>query len=216
MSFKTRADLVGQVFGRLTVLSLDHVNPKGHTMWRCRCECGQETVVFGYNIKNGGSSSCGCPTPKPNLNLPPVSDIEASYSAGFFDGEGSAMIHTSLGPSGNRSYSGRVSISQADLRPLYWLQERFEGNIHQRTETSRERRPVFGWDIAGFKMDRFIEVIRPYVIVKAEPLDVLIAFRTYVLSTKNFKSHKITPDQQCVRAEFHRKLRVINQHRESA
>jgi hypothetical protein len=164
-------------------------------------------------MKNGGTTSCGCPTPQINGTLPSISVAEASYAAGFFDGEGTAGIHNGKSSSGTISYSGRVSVSQCDLRPLQWLQERFEGRVYQRTYYARYRRPVFGWDVSGFKMDRFIETIRPYVIVKAEPLDVLIAFRKYVLSTKNFKSHKVTPEQRDVRETFFNKIRLINQHR---
>lgn len=53
-------DLVGERFGYLTVLNLDHVgNGKAH--WRCRCErCGGETVVPTASLKNGTTTSCGC------------------------------------------------------------------------------------------------------------------------------------------------------------
>jgi hypothetical protein len=30
------------------------------TKWRCRCECGTETVVFDVNIYRGHTTSCGC------------------------------------------------------------------------------------------------------------------------------------------------------------
>ena len=29
-------------------------------MWRCRCECGNESVVAENNLKNGTTKSCGC------------------------------------------------------------------------------------------------------------------------------------------------------------
>lgn len=52
-------DLTGQVFGRLTVLG----PVKGHSKsvsWRCQCECGEEVVVRGDNLRSGGTQSCGC------------------------------------------------------------------------------------------------------------------------------------------------------------
>ena len=61
-------DLVGQKFGRLTVL--EHVcNRK----WRCRCECGKETIVEACHLKNGHTKSCGClrhkqASPKPDAD----------------------------------------------------------------------------------------------------------------------------------------------------
>lgn len=61
MAFK---DLTGQKFGKLTVLGIDHKVPmKGggyHRYYKCRCECGNETVVLGGNLKSGHTKSCGC------------------------------------------------------------------------------------------------------------------------------------------------------------
>jgi len=57
-------DLTGQTFNRLTVISRapTTISPSGqrHTNWHCICECGNETVVWGGNIKNGSTKSCGC------------------------------------------------------------------------------------------------------------------------------------------------------------
>jgi hypothetical protein len=57
-------DLTGQRFGRLTVLRLEgtHVSRGGSregTLWRCRCDCGKETVVYGRNLRWGNTTSCG-------------------------------------------------------------------------------------------------------------------------------------------------------------
>ena len=29
-------------------------------MWLCKCECGEEVLVKGTNLRNGGTTSCGC------------------------------------------------------------------------------------------------------------------------------------------------------------
>lgn len=52
-------DLTGQAFGRLTVLKREP-SVKGHTMWRCRCTCGAETIVGGSSLRTGNTASCGC------------------------------------------------------------------------------------------------------------------------------------------------------------
>ncbi len=60
MSHSTkRLDLTGQQFGRLTVLEPAE-NTGGRTAWRCRCTCGQETVVTTCHLRNGHTTSCGC------------------------------------------------------------------------------------------------------------------------------------------------------------
>lgn len=50
-----RNDLTGQKFGRLTVLSY-----VGMSKWLCRCECGNETIVFATNLTRNHTTSCGC------------------------------------------------------------------------------------------------------------------------------------------------------------
>lgn len=56
-------DLTGQRFGKLTVLYRDttHVDAKGchRTMWRCKCDCGQEKTIRGDALTGGRSKSCG-------------------------------------------------------------------------------------------------------------------------------------------------------------
>lgn len=52
-------DRVGKVYGRLTVLSLDHVT-NGKTFWKCQCSCGNIKVVSGHELTQGKTKSCGC------------------------------------------------------------------------------------------------------------------------------------------------------------
>jgi hypothetical protein len=54
-----RAHLVGKVFGSLTVIALEGTSG-GHTVWRCRCTCGNETKIRNANLQSGGVRSCGC------------------------------------------------------------------------------------------------------------------------------------------------------------
>jgi hypothetical protein len=54
-------DLTGHVFGRLTVVRLDHMDTKNHRkMWLCQCTCGKTTVTSTATLTSGQSTSCGC------------------------------------------------------------------------------------------------------------------------------------------------------------
>lgn len=55
-----RIDLTGRVFGRLTVIEYAGSDKKWQAFWRCRCECGNETVVLGRDMVRGHTLSCGC------------------------------------------------------------------------------------------------------------------------------------------------------------
>ena len=52
-------DLTGKVFGRLTVL--ERAKNKGTRIcWHCQCNCGNEVVANGGDLKSGHVQSCGC------------------------------------------------------------------------------------------------------------------------------------------------------------
>jgi hypothetical protein len=53
-------DLTGQIFGRLTVIERNLETDSKRTPWKCRCECGKETIVLGDNLRRGRQVSCGC------------------------------------------------------------------------------------------------------------------------------------------------------------
>jgi hypothetical protein len=57
-----RDDLTGEKFDRLTVLErlpFDPLHPL-HVRYRCRCDCGKETITRAGRLKNGHTRSCGC------------------------------------------------------------------------------------------------------------------------------------------------------------
>lgn len=57
-------DLTGQRFGRWTVVKrAEKPSPYisfGGAWWLCKCDCGEEHIVRGTNLRNGQSVSCGC------------------------------------------------------------------------------------------------------------------------------------------------------------
>ena len=55
-----RKDETGNVYGRLTVLEFSHIEKNSKAYWRCKCECGNETVICGYSLRRGYTKSCGC------------------------------------------------------------------------------------------------------------------------------------------------------------
>lgn len=52
-------DLRGMKFGRLTVIERAE-NKGAKVCWRCKCDCGQETVVQSWNLTHKHTKSCGC------------------------------------------------------------------------------------------------------------------------------------------------------------
>ena len=54
-------NLVGQKFSRLTVVKFLYINKWGNSCWKCKCDCGQSTIISSAHLqKNNHTKSCGC------------------------------------------------------------------------------------------------------------------------------------------------------------
>lgn len=60
MARKVRIDMTGLRFGRLIGVGFDHRSASGHAHWLFRCDCGNEVVAAGGNVRSGSTASCGC------------------------------------------------------------------------------------------------------------------------------------------------------------
>ena len=62
---RKRLELVGQKFGRLTVIKFNNIRKVGrlelsHSYFACKCECGNRKIICGSELKRGNTKSCGC------------------------------------------------------------------------------------------------------------------------------------------------------------
>lgn len=55
-----KRNLIGQTFGRLTVIKEAGRNRVSHIQWLCECTCGTSKVILGGNLRAGRTKSCGC------------------------------------------------------------------------------------------------------------------------------------------------------------
>lgn len=53
------ADITGNKYNKLTAICFDH-KKKNTVYWKCRCDCGNETIVPIYALVHGTTKSCGC------------------------------------------------------------------------------------------------------------------------------------------------------------
>lgn len=56
---KKKHNLIGQRFGMLVVVS-ESAKKSNQIHWNCKCDCGNETVVAGNNLKSKQTKTCGC------------------------------------------------------------------------------------------------------------------------------------------------------------
>lgn len=59
--FTTRTiNLLGQRFGRWTVIAHAGRSKYNQALWLCQCDCGVQNIVLSNNLRKGISKSCGC------------------------------------------------------------------------------------------------------------------------------------------------------------
>ena len=54
-----KEDMIGVRFNKWTVLEYSHKNERSNNWYYlCRCDCGNEAIVKGTNLRNNGSKQC--------------------------------------------------------------------------------------------------------------------------------------------------------------
>lgn len=105
------------------------------------------------------------------------------YFAGFFDGEGSCGIYDSAK---RKQTVFRVSLCNNDPRPLAEAKSRFGGVVRSRFRRQRnETKNNYEWYIYGKNAERFLQAIRPFVLVKGEQIDVFLTARKLLCGSGN-------------------------------
>lgn len=57
---KKAIDLTGNRYGKLVALEKTDQRSGNSVVWKCRCDCGNICFISAANLKNGGTTSCGC------------------------------------------------------------------------------------------------------------------------------------------------------------
>lgn len=68
-------DILGKVYGRLTVRDTQRQKKDYTWMYKCSCECGSDCIVSRYHLINGTKKSCGC-----MRHLPDVTELHRMKS----------------------------------------------------------------------------------------------------------------------------------------
>lgn len=59
-SNNTKKNLIGQKFGRLTVIKDSGQRQNNRIIWECQCDCGNIVYVNTNSLTTGNTTSCGC------------------------------------------------------------------------------------------------------------------------------------------------------------
>ena len=70
MEKKTLIDMVGRMFGKLTVKSIGQIvraPRQTRTYWNCECECGRTRMIRGDVLRSLRRTDCGCESSRPDF-----------------------------------------------------------------------------------------------------------------------------------------------------
>lgn len=102
---QNKINLVGKVFGGLTVIKEADPSTRGLANWLCKCECGNTIITSGYYLRQGRKKSCGCRNyrkyGKENPKWSGYKDLSGSY------------WHRVQNGAANRNISLEISIEDA-------------------------------------------------------------------------------------------------------
>lgn len=84
-------NVIGQKFGKLTVVRRLANDKYGNSTWECLCECGNLKKVSGSALRSGNTRSCGClhkETIGNALRKQNVYDLSGDYGIGYTNNTG--------------------------------------------------------------------------------------------------------------------------------
>lgn len=109
MAREYKIDLIGQKFGRLTVIEKigARKKPCGKTImiWKCKCDCGNITEASTNALRSGEKISCGCFRKDREIKRTRTSDSQIRNVKDYGTGEFMQIICTEHGLSRTRLYN---------------------------------------------------------------------------------------------------------------
>jgi hypothetical protein len=117
-------------------------------------------------------------------------EADLAYLAGLFDGEGTVAVYeTTVGTkAGNPrpAFLYQVQIANTHWPVIQWILDKVGGTWARKTKAKAHHRQGYVWRLTGQKAADFMELIRPYCIIKASQIDKALAFRRH-LTPRNIR-----------------------------
>lgn len=98
--------MLGLEFGRLTVLKFIH-KVNGHSVYLCKCVCGNTTVANKSQLKTGHKKSCGCIRKEWQKSGKSNKTHDMSYTKTYSVWSGIIQRCTNINNSAYKNYGGR-------------------------------------------------------------------------------------------------------------
>lgn len=108
-----------------------------------------------------------------------ISELEAAYLAGLFDGEG--CIACNFHPSGGIVLSVRFcNTNEAAVIRMYQL---FEGCLNEvKWNPRNQKKRIWQWSLGGGNCRFFLETLLPYLKIKKKQAELALAYTTLIVN----------------------------------
>lgn len=149
-----------------------------------------------------------------------MTDVEAAYIAGFFDGEGTCGSHLQQKRNCTyvNSYATSVAIVNTNRGILEWIQKTSGlGLIYNKPRAKAQHRPAYSLDMPEHHVVKFLKMVQPYVKLKARQVELVLELK---LMEKGRDKHGLdarfarltvwTDEQQARRAAINLELSELN------
>jgi hypothetical protein len=133
---------------------------------------------------------------------------ELAYLAGIIDGEGSFCLHNF----GTHRFGSGLAIGNTDLRLMEWIHSHFGGVVRAERRTSAKWKQIWRWTAKASEIEAITRAVLPYLIVKRQQAELLLAYRATVAPVVNTKSSTNDTSHEVKQERFriHTELRALN------
>ena len=120
-------DLSGKRFGRLVAIRPEGHSINGNIRWLCHCDCGNNAIMDGFELRRGTTKSCGClrrEVMKKQYQENPVMQKFKGRSSNLYDSKG--VAYASIKRS-KRNHSGVIGVSYDEKTDHWFARLMFHG-----------------------------------------------------------------------------------------
>lgn len=139
-----------------------------------------------------------------SLNARELSEHEAAYLAGIFDGEGSICVWMNCKRYDNMNVT--VSIGMNDRQAIDLFRAAFGGSITIIKRANPRHRNSLRWSVKCRKAKPVLERLLPYLLIKKQ--QALLALD--LLSTVTHIGGRVTPDSRAQQKTLREAIRKLN------
>ena len=108
-----------------------------------------------------------------------TNEVELSYLAGLFDGEGCISVVREIRRN-KEKVKLAAEVGMTEIAPLYIFNRVFGGSIITRAPRKSGHKEIYRWRVQGTKAQLFLKSMEPYLIVKKEKAILGLSLANYI------------------------------------